>query len=32
MHISGAKKAGTRESRVDRCVPRILDGKGLRDR
>jgi uncharacterized protein YdeI (YjbR/CyaY-like superfamily) len=32
LHISGAKQAGTRASRVDRCVPSILDGKGLRDR
>jgi uncharacterized protein YdeI (YjbR/CyaY-like superfamily) len=32
LHVSGAKQASTRVSRVDKCVPRILDGKGLRDR
>ena len=32
LHVSGAKQASTRERRVDRIVPRILDGRGLRDR
>ena len=32
LHISGAKKTETRESRIDKVVPRILEGKGLRDR
>ena len=32
LHISGAKQAATRNSRIDKVVPRILDGKGLRDR
>lgn len=32
LYVSGAKQAATRTARVDRCVPRILDGKGLRDR
>ncbi|MCB2224429.1 MAG: YdeI/OmpD-associated family protein [Actinobacteria bacterium] len=32
LYVSGAKQSATRESRVERCVPRILDGKGLRDR
>ena len=32
LHVSGAKQAETREARVDRCAPRILAGKGLRDR
>ncbi len=32
LHISEAKQATTREARVDKAVPRILDGKGLRDR
>lgn len=32
LHISEAKQATTREARVDKCAPRILDGKGLRDR
>lgn len=32
LHIGDAKKAATREARIDRCVPLILAGKGLRDR
>lgn len=32
LHISGAKQATTRTSRVDACVPKILAGKGFRDR
>ncbi len=32
LHVSGAKQAKTRESRVDKCTQNILDGKGLRDR
>jgi uncharacterized protein YdeI (YjbR/CyaY-like superfamily) len=28
MHIAGAKQAATRESRVEKCVPMILAGKG----
>lgn len=32
LHVSDAKQASTRESRVDKHVPRILAGKGLRDR
>lgn len=32
LHISGAKQATTRESRIDKITPRILAGKGLRDR
>jgi uncharacterized protein YdeI (YjbR/CyaY-like superfamily) len=32
LHVSGAKRASTRESRVEACVPKILEGKGLRDR
>ncbi len=31
MHISGAKQSATRVSRVEKCVPRILQGKGLND-
>jgi uncharacterized protein YdeI (YjbR/CyaY-like superfamily) len=30
LHISGAKQSATRAARVERCVPRILAGKGLR--
>lgn len=32
LHVSAAKQSATRERRVDKIVPRILDGKGLRDR
>ena len=32
LYISGAKKAETREARVDSCAPQILAGKGRRDR
>lgn len=32
LYVAGAKQATTRVARVERCVPRILDGKGLRDR
>jgi uncharacterized protein YdeI (YjbR/CyaY-like superfamily) len=31
LHFSSAKQAATRESRIDKCVQRILDGKGLND-
>jgi uncharacterized protein YdeI (YjbR/CyaY-like superfamily) len=31
FHISQAKQAKTRESRIEKCVPRILDGLGLDD-
>jgi uncharacterized protein YdeI (YjbR/CyaY-like superfamily) len=32
LHISSAKQSSTRAARVDTCAPRILAGKGLRDR
>ena len=32
LHISGAKQAKTREARIDKHAPKILEGKGLRDR
>ena len=32
LHISSAKQASTREHRVDACAPKILAGKGFRDR
>jgi uncharacterized protein YdeI (YjbR/CyaY-like superfamily) len=32
LHISSAKQASTREKRVDACTPKILAGKGFRDR
>lgn len=32
LHFSAPKQSRTRESRIDRCVQRILNGKGLNDR
>jgi uncharacterized protein YdeI (YjbR/CyaY-like superfamily) len=32
LHISDAKQASTRAARVDKCAPKILAGKGFRDR
>lgn len=32
LHISDAKQAATRASRVEKYVPKILAGKGMRDR
>jgi uncharacterized protein YdeI (YjbR/CyaY-like superfamily) len=32
LHFTGAKQAATRESRVDKAIPLILDGVGLNDR
>ncbi|UTM58599.1 YdeI/OmpD-associated family protein [Photobacterium sp. CCB-ST2H9] len=32
LHFSGAKQSRTRSSRVEQCIPQILDGKGLNDR
>lgn len=31
LHFSQPKQAKTREARVENCVPKILDGKGLDD-
>ncbi len=31
LYFSGAKQSKTRLQRVDKCVPQILDGKGLMD-
>lgn len=31
LHVGQAKQAATREARIDKLVPRILAGKGLRD-
>jgi len=31
LHFSSAKQASTRESRIEKCMQRILDGKGLND-
>lgn len=32
LFVTAAKQSSTRVARVERCEPRILDGKGLRDR
>ncbi len=32
LHISAAKQATTRRARIDKYAPKILEGKGLRDR
>ncbi len=31
LHFSGGKQSRTRETRIEKCVPRILDGKGIHD-
>ena len=31
LHFSGAKQSKTRESRIEKCIPNILSGKGLND-
>src|SRR6478735_8120358 len=31
LHFSSAKQPATRESRIEKCIPQILDGKGLDD-
>jgi uncharacterized protein YdeI (YjbR/CyaY-like superfamily) len=31
LHFSTAKQSKTRESRIEKCMPQILDGKGLDD-
>lgn len=31
LYFSGAKQAKTREARVEKCIPKILDGLGLDD-
>ena len=32
LHVSGAKQSSTRNRRIDQAIPKILDGKGMRDR
>jgi uncharacterized protein YdeI (YjbR/CyaY-like superfamily) len=32
LHFSAPKQSKTRESRVDKCIQQILNGKGLDDR
>lgn len=31
LHFSSAKKSETRDARIERCMPKILAGKGFRD-
>ena len=31
LHFSSAKQSKTREARIEKCTPRILEGKGLDD-
>jgi uncharacterized protein YdeI (YjbR/CyaY-like superfamily) len=31
LHFSQPKQSKTRESRIEKCIPQILDGKGLND-
>jgi uncharacterized protein YdeI (YjbR/CyaY-like superfamily) len=31
LHFTNAKQAKTRTSRIEKCVQRILEGKGLND-
>lgn len=32
LHFSGAKQSATRTSRIEKCIPGIMEGKGLNDR
>lgn len=31
LHFSSAKQSSTRQSRIEKCIPRILAGKGMHD-
>lgn len=31
LHFSGAKQSKTRKRRVEKCIPKIIDGEGLND-
>ncbi len=31
IHFAGAKQSATRVSRIEKCIPRILAGKGMND-
>jgi uncharacterized protein YdeI (YjbR/CyaY-like superfamily) len=31
LHFSSAKQSATRESRIEKCIPRIMDGLGIDD-
>lgn len=32
LHFTGAKQSKTRAARIERCIPKILAGKGMNDR
>jgi len=32
LHFSGAKQSKTRISRIEKCIPKIMEGKGLNDK
>jgi uncharacterized protein YdeI (YjbR/CyaY-like superfamily) len=32
VHFTGAKQSKTRARRIEKCVPKILEGRGLADR
>lgn len=32
LHFSGAKQSDTRTARIEKCIPKILAGKGMNDR
>jgi hypothetical protein len=32
LYFSAAKQSKTRQARIEKCMPRILNGKGLEDR
>ena len=32
MHFAGAKQSKTRTTRIEKCIPRILAGRGMNDR
>jgi uncharacterized protein YdeI (YjbR/CyaY-like superfamily) len=31
IHFSGAKQSPTRLSRIEKCIPKIFEGKGMMD-
>lgn len=31
LHFTGAKQSATRVSRIEKCIPRIMEGKGMLD-
>jgi uncharacterized protein YdeI (YjbR/CyaY-like superfamily) len=32
LHFTGAKQSRTRTARIEKCIPKILEGKGMNDR